>query len=209
MVSRFFSRCVVKCILPVCVILFIAGMGYVPQVMAAPEPDWALPGQAFIVDNNTATYRGIDCSVGFAAWDASGNRYFITNDACFYDEHFNRALKDGQPLEVFDANDHGQTYPIGREVIYTPTSDAGRAVPVSLVKLYPGRRLEGGGGWHNIPHKPVNARVGEQACLVAERSDQPRCGTITVVNQNFDDPDDPTNSTEGNNLVVGYCTWGG
>lgn len=50
---------------------------------------------------------------------------------------------------------------------------------VSLVEMYPGKKLYGN-GWQHIPDNPVAAAVGDQACLVGARHDTANCGTVTA-----------------------------
>ncbi|MBL3752297.1 hypothetical protein [Mycobacteroides abscessus] len=51
---------------------------------------------------------------------------------------------------------------------------------ISLVQIYPGRKLQGY-GWPNIPDDPAVAAVGDSACLIGLNHDNANCGTVTEV----------------------------
>jgi Trypsin len=50
---------------------------------------------------------------------------------------------------------------------------------VSLVEMFPGKKLYGN-GWQHIPDNPVAAAVGDGACLVGYRHDTANCGAVTA-----------------------------
>lgn len=164
---------------------------------------WAWPGQEFTVDKGIYGYA--NCSVGFPGWDAHGNIYFITAAHCFRDSRTNRRIvyNDGSPLRVYDPND--LSTPIGFERLYPLPGQ--KYYDVSVVQMYRGRRLSGY-GFPNIPTRPHESVLGQQACIAGFRSHHVRCGRVSTV-------DEPTQvkSFEGWGMErlheARYCSWQG
>jgi Trypsin len=145
-----------------------------PQANAATNADWAWPGMQYDIYKNNSWYT---CSVGFPAWNSAGTRYFISAGHCFRSEsgtHYQRP--GGAGVEVYNSSD--QNTAVGFELTYTIPS-GGRYDDVSLVEMYPGKKLYGH-GWQHIPDDPVAAAVGDGACLVGSRHDAANCGAVTA-----------------------------
>lgn len=145
-----------------------------PQANAATNADWAWPGMQYDVYKVDSWYT---CSVGFPAWNDQGTRYFISAGHCFRNEsgtHYQRP--GGAGVEIFSpSNQHDA---VGFEHTYTiPTGN--QYEDVSLVEMYPGKKLHGN-GWQHIPDNPVSAAVGERACLAGYRHDKTNCGAVTA-----------------------------
>jgi Protein of unknown function (DUF2510)/Trypsin len=152
------------------------GPGRVPQANSVTDSDWAWPGLPYDVFAGGSTYT--TCSVGLPAWDSAGTRYFISAGHCFRDKSGNHFEQPGGAgLYVYTRSDH-QT-PVGYERTYTiPTN--GMYNDVSLVEMYPGKKLAGN-GWQHIPDTPIASAVGDQACLVGLNHDKANCGTVTGI----------------------------
>jgi hypothetical protein len=145
-----------------------------PQANAATNADWAWPGMQYDIYKNNAWYT---CSVGFPAWNSTGTRYFISAGHCFRSDtgtHYQQ--RGGGGVEIYSPSN--RRTPVGFERTYTIPSD-GRYDDVSLVEMYPGRKLYGN-GWQHIPDNPVAAAAGDQACLVGYRHNTANCGTVTA-----------------------------
>jgi hypothetical protein len=145
-----------------------------PQARAATNADWAWPGMQYDVYKNNAWYS---CSVGFPAWNRAGTRYFISAGHCFRGEsgtHYQQ--RGGAGLDVYSPSDHRT--PVGFERTYTIPS-GGTYDDVSLIEMYPGRKLSGN-GWQHISDNPVTAAVGNAACLVGYRHSTSNCGAVTA-----------------------------
>jgi hypothetical protein len=160
------------------------GPGKVPQANAVTDSDWAWPGLRYDVLKDNSWYS---CSVGLPTWDNAGTRYFISAGHCFRDESGNHIEQPGGAgLNVYTPSDH-QT-PVGFERTYTLPSN-NMYNDVSLVEMYPGKKLDGT-GWQHIPDTPVAAAVGDQACLVGLNHDKSNCGLVTA--------------TESHEKTIGY-----
>lgn len=145
-----------------------------PQANAATSADWAWPGMQYDIYKNNSWHT---CSVGFPAWDAAGTRLFISAGHCFRSEsgtHYQRP--GGAGVEIYSPAN--QWTPVGFELTYTIPS-AGRYDDVSLIEMYPGRKLDGN-GWQHIPDNPVLAAKGDSACLVGYRHTTADCGAVTA-----------------------------
>ncbi|WP_286211812.1 trypsin-like serine protease [Mycolicibacterium mageritense] len=147
-----------------------------PEADAETDADWAWPGTQFDIYAD-GSFKS--CSVGYPAWDASGNRYFITAGHCFRDDSGRHYIHtDGTALDIYAPSDHNtpigfeKTYPIGKDGWYTD---------ISLVKMYPGMTLDGY-GWKHIPDNPITSDVGDTACLVGQNHSKPNCGVVTETN---------------------------
>ena len=146
----------------------------VPQANAATNADWAWPGMQYDIYKNNSWYT---CSVGFPAWNGAGTRYFISAGHCFRSEsgtHYQQP--GGAGVQIYSPSD--QHTAVGFELTYT-IPNGGRYDDVSLVEMYPGKKLYGN-GWQHIPDKPVAAAVGAQACLVGYRHKTANCGAVTA-----------------------------
>ncbi|SKS13994.1 Trypsin [Mycobacteroides abscessus subsp. bolletii] len=142
---------------------------------ADTDADWAWPGMQFDVYKGGLWYV---CSVGYPAWDDAGTRYFITAGHCFRDDDGRHYVHpDGTDLNVYSPSDH--VHAVGFERIY-PKPRNGWYTDVSLVQMYPGKKLYGE-GWQHIPNAPSTADVGDAACLVARYNHaKPNCGKVTA-----------------------------
>ncbi|SKK24997.1 endopeptidase [Mycobacteroides abscessus subsp. massiliense] len=152
-------------------VFLIAG----PSLRAAAETDadWAWPGMQFDV---YADGSWTSCSVGYPAWDDAGNRYFITAGHCFRDDsgrHYEHP--DGTTLDIYTPTDHDR--PVGFEETY-PKGKDGWYTDISLVKMYPRKKLDGY-GWQHIPDDPIINDVGDTACLIGLNHSKANCGTVT------------------------------
>jgi hypothetical protein len=146
-----------------------------PPAQAETDADWAWPGMRYDVLTGHSWHS---CSVGFPAWNSSGARYFLSAGHCFRSEsgsHYERP--GGAGVEIYSPSDH--VIPVGFERTYT-IPGSGTYDDVSLVEMYPGRKLAGI-GWQHIPDNPVSGAVGDQACLLGFRHDTSNCGTVTGV----------------------------
>ncbi|KRQ23315.1 MULTISPECIES: trypsin-like serine protease [unclassified Mycobacteroides] len=146
-----------------------------PAATAQTDADWAWPGMQFDVYKGGSWYS---CSVGYPAWDDDGTRYFITASHCFRDEdgrHYQD--DDGTTLKIYSAGDHSR--PVGFEETFPKPKD-GWYTDISLVQMYPGRKLQGY-SWRNIPDDPAVAAVGDPACLIGLNHDNANCGKVTEV----------------------------
>jgi hypothetical protein len=143
-----------------------------PHANAETDADWAWPGMRYDIYKDNSWYN---CSVGFPAWNSAGTRYFISAGHCFRSASGTQYLQpDGAGVEVYAPSDHLTA--VGFERTYT--IPGGTYEDVSLVEMYPGKRLDGN-GWQHIPDNPVNAAVGDQACLVGFKHDTANCGAVT------------------------------
>jgi uncharacterized membrane protein len=145
-----------------------------PHANATTDADWAWPGMEYDIYKAGAWYT---CSVGFPAWNSAGTRYFISAGHCFRSEsgtHYQEP--GGAGVEVYSPGNHSNA--VGFERTYTIPS-AGRYDDISLVEMDPGRKLSGN-GWQHIPDNPVNAAVGDGACLVGFRHTTANCGAVTA-----------------------------
>lgn len=141
---------------------------------AMTNSDWAWPGMRYDIFKDNAWSS---CSVGFPAWDDAGNRYFISAGHCFRSTSGTQYVQpDGAGVLVYRPSDHSTA--IGFEHTYT-NPGGGLYDDVSLVQMFPGKRLDGN-GWQQIPDIPVVAAVGDQACLVGYRHDNANCGAVTA-----------------------------
>jgi hypothetical protein len=146
----------------------------VQRANAATNADWAWPGMQYDIYKNNSWYK---CSVGFPAWNSAGTRYFISAGHCFRSEsgtHYQQPR--GAGVEVYSPSDHRTA--VGFERTYTIPS-GGMYDDVSLVEMFPGRKLYGN-GWQHIPDNPVTADVGDGACLVGYRHYKASCGAVTA-----------------------------
>lgn len=144
-----------------------------PCAKAETDADWAWPGMQFDIFAGGSWHA---CSVGYPAWDRAGTRYFITAGHCFRDESGRHYVhRDGTALAIYSPSNH--TTPVGFERTYPQPGD-GWYTDISLVEMYPGRKLHGE-GWEHIPDGPATAYVGDTACLVGFRHDKANCGKIT------------------------------
>jgi hypothetical protein len=153
-----------------------------PRASAATDADWAWPGMKYDVFKDDSWYS---CSVGFPAWNAAGTRFFISAGHCFRSPSGTHYLQPGGAgIDVFAPSDH--LTPVGFERTYTIPS-GNRYDDVSLVEMYPGKRLDGN-GWQHIPDNPMPGAVGDQACLVGYRHGTANCGSVTAtgVQQSLD-----------------------
>jgi hypothetical protein len=145
-----------------------------PEAGAATDADWAWPGMRYDVDKGDSW---TSCSVGFPAWDGAGNRYFISAGHCFRDASGSHYLQPGGAgVNVYTPSNHDTA--IGFERTYT-IPVGGRYDDVSLIEMYPGKRLDGN-GWQHIPDVPSAPVVGDGACLAGYRHDSSSCGTVTA-----------------------------
>jgi Trypsin len=146
-----------------------------PVAHAQTGADWAWPGMEYDIYKAGVWIDG--CSVGFPAWNDAGTRYFISAGHCFRSEsgtHYQEP--GGAGVEVYSPSDHNTA--VGFERTYT-IPNAGRYDDVSLVEMDPGKKLYGN-GWQHIPDNPVNAAVGDGACLVGSRHTTANCGAVTA-----------------------------
>ncbi len=142
---------------------------------AESSADWAWPGMEFLV--NKGNYGWGSCSVGYPAWDASGNRYFITAGHCFRTESGSHFEDDeGRSLNIYSPGDRNRR--VGFERLHTVPGDT--YDDLSLVQMFDGEKLSGY-GWERIPNKPVAASVGDRVCLVGQKHSKPNCGKVTQV----------------------------
>jgi hypothetical protein len=150
------------------------GRAKAPHPTSVTDADWAWPGMQY---DYFEAGGWSHCSVGFPAWDSAGNRYFISAGHCFRDESGTHYVQPGGAgVEVYTPSDHRT--PVGFEQTYTiPGTDI--YTDVSLVEMYPGKKLYGN-GWQHIPDTPMEAAVGDQACLVGVNHQTPNCGTVTA-----------------------------
>jgi hypothetical protein len=145
-----------------------------PRAHAATDADWAWPGMRYDVFKDDSWYS---CSVGFPAWNAAGARYFISAGHCFRSASGTHYVQPGGAgVDVYAPSDHHTA--VGFERTYTIPS-GGRYDDVSLVEMYPGKKLDGN-GWQHIPDNPVAAAVGDPACLVGYRHVDSNCGAVTA-----------------------------
>ena len=155
--------------------VLFAPLSWLPHAAAETNADWAWPGMQFdVFADNSWT----NCSVGFPAWDAEGNRYFLTAGHCFRTKSGSHYVHpDNTGLDVYDPADH--RHPIGFERSFTIPS-GGWYNDVSLVQMYDGKRLSGD-GWQHIANNPATAAVGDSVCLVGHRHSKSNCGKVTEV----------------------------
>ncbi|WP_156024499.1 S1 family peptidase [Smaragdicoccus niigatensis] len=150
-----------------------------PRAAALPVVDWAWPGMQYDIYKNNQWYEG--CSVGFPAWDNDGNHYIISAGHCFRADDGTQYLNPGgYGLNIYAPSNHNEA--VGWETIYTNPSN-GMYVDVALIEMYADSKLDGT-GWPNIPDNPVDAAVGDSACLAGNRHDSAICGTVTAVGAN-------------------------
>jgi hypothetical protein len=171
-------KAAVRVAIVACALMLSIGL---PQANAATDADWAWPGMRYDVFKDNAWYS---CSVGFPAWNGAGTRYFISAGHCFRSTSGTHYLQPGGAgVDVYTPSDHDT--PIGFERTHTIPS-GGTYDDVSLVEMYPGRKLNGN-GWQHIPDNPVAVAVGDEACLAGYRHDNSSCGavTATAVRQNL------------------------
>jgi hypothetical protein len=146
----------------------------VPQANAATDADWAWPGMQYDMYKGNAWSS---CSVGFPAWNSAGTRYFISAGHCFRDPAGTQYLHpDGSGVDIYTPSDHST--PIGFERTYT-IPNGGTYNDVSLVEMYPRKKLDGN-GWQHIPDNPVAAAVGDGACLAGAKHGMSTCGAVTA-----------------------------
>lgn len=145
-----------------------------PCANAKTDADWAWPGMQYDIYGGNSWHS---CSVGYPAWDAAGTRYFITAGHCFRSDSGSHYIHpDGTALDIYSPSDHST--PVGFERTYPKGSD-GWYTDISLVQMYPGRKLDGD-GWEHITDDPTAADVGDAACLVGYRHDKVNCGEVTA-----------------------------
>ncbi|MGB5149401.1 MAG: S1 family peptidase [Mycobacterium sp.] len=145
-----------------------------PVAHAETGADWAWAGMRYDIYGGNSWHA---CSVGYPAWDAAGNRYFITAGHCFRTESGSHYVHpDGTALDIYSPSDHSA--PVGFEQRDPKASD-GWYTDISLVQMYPGKKLYGD-GWEHIKNDTTTADVGDAACLVGFRHDNVNCGEVTA-----------------------------
>ena len=153
-------------------VLAFASVLTVAPVVAVTNADWAWPGMRY--DIRLGDYWH-SCSVGFPAWDSAGTRYFISAGHCFRAATGGHYLQPGGAgVEIYTSSNHSS--PVGFERTYTIPGDT--YDDVSLVEIFPGRRLDGI-GWQHVPDNPTTGALGDPVCLAGYRHDTPACGTVT------------------------------
>ncbi len=144
----------------------------VGSAAAATDADWAWPGMRYDIRIGDHWHS---CSVGFPAWDSAGARYFISAGHCFRTAGGSHYLQPGGAgAQIYAPSDHYA--PVGFERTYTIPGET--YDDVSLVEMYPGRKLDGH-GWQHIPDKPTVGVAGDSVCLAGYRHGTSSCGMVT------------------------------